>query len=156
MTNHLHEIVNHLAEQCLKHGYKIAAAESCTGGWLAHAIVSKAGSSQWFEGSIVSYSDAAKTAWLDIPSQVIAEHGAVSETVARLMVKGVLASSQATHAVSITGYAGPEGEHIGLVWFAWGKRDGSIHATPHQLVGDRTQIREQAVLIALEGLLSSG
>lgn len=147
------ERVNTLAKKCLANGYKIAAAESCTGGWLSHAIISEEGSSAWFEGSLVSYSLSTKTRWLQVPEALIETQGAVSEAVARAMLAGVLATHVATHAVAITGFAGPSGDEVGLVWFAWGTQSGEVRVMHHELLGDRTQIREQAVLIALDGLL---
>ncbi|MFI4957298.1 MAG: CinA family protein [Gammaproteobacteria bacterium] len=151
----INQCVQLLATQCLAKGFKIVTAESCTGGWVSHAIVSEAGSSQWFEGGIVSYSNYAKTTWLKVPAELIEKEGAVSEAVASAMAEGALATSVATHAVAITGVAGPGGTEqkpVGLVWFAWGARDGNVKAEQHHLKGDRTSIREQAVLIALNGL----
>ena len=153
----INKCVQRLAGQCLAHGYKIVTAESCTGGWVSHAIVSEPGSSAWFEGGVVSYSNDAKTRWLNVPAILIENEGAVSEAVARAMAEGALATSLATHSVAVTGVAGPSGgtkeKPVGLVWFAWATRDGNVKAEQHRLKGDRTSIREQAVLIALNGLL---
>jgi nicotinamide-nucleotide amidase len=151
------ECVQLLAKRCLENGYKIATAESCTGGWVSHAIVSLAGSSEWFDGGVVSYSNHAKTKWLNVPAELIEKEGAVSEAVACAMAQGALATSLATHSVAITGVAGPGGgtatKPVGLVWFAWATREGNVKVEQHHLKGDRTAIREQAVLIALNGLL---
>ncbi len=153
----LHQIVQTLAKHCLKHGMKIAAAESCTGGWLAHEIVSLAGCSAWFEGSIVSYTNEAKTHWLNVPAVLIEHENAVSEAVARAMLDGVLATSTATHGIAITGFAGPKGgsvgKPVGLVWFAWGDRMGHVVTRQKIFPGDRDAVRKQAVLLALNGLL---
>jgi len=153
----INKCVQRLAQRCLSQGYKIATAESCTGGWVSHAIVSEPGSSKWFDGGVVSYSNHSKSRWLNVPAALIEQEGAVSEAVVRAMAEGALATSLATHSVAITGVAGPGGgtddKPVGLVWFAWGKRDGNVKAEQHHLKGDRTAIREQAVLIALNGLL---
>ena len=93
-------------------GARIATAESCTGGMVAAALTDVPGSSDVFERGFVTYSNAAKSQMLAVPEALIAEHGAVSEEVAAAMVKGTLAHSDATLAVSITGIAGPGGsEH---------------------------------------------
>lgn len=90
----------------------IATAESCTGGMIAAAITDIPGSSDVFDRGFVTYSNAAKTQMLGVPSKTIASHGAVSEEVARAMAEGALAHSNATLAVSVTGIAGPGGsEH---------------------------------------------
>jgi nicotinamide-nucleotide amidase len=155
LSSKIVESVQNLSKQCLEHSYKITTAESCTGGGVANAIVSQAGSSHWFEGGIVSYSNEAKTQWLQVPELLIKEEGAVSEAVARAMVNGVLAKSNATHAVAITGIAGPgggtEAKPVGLVWFAWSDRHEHIMTQRAIFQGDRTSIRGQAIVAALIG-----
>jgi len=95
-------------------GWRIATAESCTGGLVAGLLTEIAGSSDVVERGYVTYSDAAKTGLLGVSSLTIAEHGAVSEPVARAMAQGALGRSEAQVAVSITGVAGPGGatEHL--------------------------------------------
>ena len=78
-----------------KGGHMLAAAESCTGGWVASSIVSIAGSSDWFDRGFVTYSNAAKREMLGVPATTIDEHGAVSEPVARAMAEGAIAHSAA-------------------------------------------------------------
>ena len=85
----------------------MAAAESCTGGLIAAACTSLAGSSDWFERGFVTYSNAAKTEMLGVPEALIAAHGAVSAEVAAAMAEGALARSHAQVAVAVTGIAGP-------------------------------------------------
>jgi nicotinamide-nucleotide amidase len=102
-------------------GWRIATAESCTGGLVAGLLTEIAGSSDVVERGFVTYSNAAKTALLGVPGEVIADHGAVSAPVARAMAEGALGRSNAQAAVSVTGVAGPGGatatKPVGLVHF---------------------------------------
>jgi nicotinamide-nucleotide amidase len=103
-------------------GWRLATAESCTGGLVAALLTEIAGSSDVVERGFVTYSNEAKSALLGVPGALIAEHGAVSEPVARGMAEGALARSNAQAAVSVTGVAGPGGgsetKPVGLVHFA--------------------------------------
>jgi nicotinamide-nucleotide amidase len=105
-------------------GLMMATAESCTGGYMAHLITSLPGSSGWFAGSVVSYSNRVKTKLLDVPAGLIEEKGAVSELVVRQMVRGVLAQTGADVAVAVSGIMGPDGgtpeKPVGTVWVAVG------------------------------------
>lgn len=141
-------------------GWMLATAESCTGGLVSAAITSVAGSSDWFERGFVTYSNEAKTELLGVPGELIAQHGAVSEQVARAMAEGALAHSRAHMAVSITGIAGPAGgsadKPVGTVWFAFASRDASgtvqCDAALRRFDGDRAAVRAQAAASALEHL----
>ncbi len=108
-------------------GLKIATAESCTGGLIAAALTSVAGSSDVVERGFVTYSNEAKTELLDVPADMIEAFGAVSEQVARAMAEGALAHSRADLAVSVTGIAGPGGgsadKPVGLVHLAAARRE---------------------------------
>ena len=138
-------------------GLMIATAESCTGGLVAAALTSVAGSSMVFERGFVTYSNRAKMELLGVPGGLIEEHGAVSEQVARAMAEGALKHSRADLAVSITGIAGPGGgspdKPVGLVHFACAARDGATMAIRFNY-GDpgRAEVRYQAMHTAL-GLL---
>ena len=118
---------------CRKRGYRIAAAESCTGGLLAGVITEIPGSSDVFDRGVVSYSNPAKIDLLGVSPDLLAPGGpgAVSEEVARAMAEGVIERSQADLAVAITGIAGPGGgtdeKPVGLVHFAVAVRDGPTH-----------------------------
>ena len=101
--------VETLGERLRGRGERLVAAESCTGGLFAAACTSVAGSSDWFERAIVSYSNEAKTELLGVPAALIAAHGAVSEAVARAMAGGALRRAGAQLAVAVTGIAGPDG-----------------------------------------------
>ena len=105
-------------------GWRLATAESCTGGLVAGALTHVAGSSDVFDRGFVTYSNDAKTELLGVADDLIGANGAVSEAVARAMATGALARSRASLAVSVTGVAGPGGgsvdKPVGLVWFGWG------------------------------------
>ncbi|HTI18794.1 MAG TPA: CinA family protein, partial [Trinickia sp.] len=134
----------------------LATAESCTGGMVATAITDISGSSGWFERGFVTYSNQAKTEMIGVPAELIEKHGAVSEPVARAMAEGALRNSRAQVSLAITGVAGPGGgtpaKPVGMVSFAWSNR---LHTSVETLVfkGDREQIRVQAAVHALRGLL---
>ena len=135
----------------------LVTAESCTGGGIAWLITSIPGSSQWFERGIVAYSNAAKQELLGVSHDVIAAYGAVSEQTAAAMARGALVNSHAGISVAVTGIAGPDGgseeKPVGTVCFGWSLRDGETKTARIVLSGDRLQVRERAVLMAMEGLL---
>jgi len=151
-------LVERLAAALTARGATMAAAESCTGGLVAAACTSRAGSSAWFERGVVTYSNAAKSELLAVPPALIVEHGAVSAEVARAMAGGMLARSPAGFAVAITGIAGPDGgtpaKPVGTVWIATAARGASAEATLLSASGDRAAVRERSVLRALELLLA--
>ena len=162
-TTSLHVTVEALASLLLARGQLLATAESCTGGLIAASCTELAGSSAWFERGFVTYSNEAKTELLGVPAELIAEHGAVSEAVARAMATGALARSRADIAVAVTGIAGPTGgsdaKPVGTVWLAWaeGGRDGSrksvaVHAEKVWFPGDRRAVRGATVAHALAGV----
>jgi nicotinamide-nucleotide amidase len=106
-------------------GFRIATAESCTGGMIAAALTDIAGSSDVFDRGFVTYSNQAKIDMLAVSPQSLADHGAVSEAVAREMAEGALAHSQADLAVATTGIAGPGGSEFkpeGRVCFALARK----------------------------------
>ena len=138
---------------CRDAGLMVATAESCTGGLVAAALTSVAGSSDVVERGFVTYSNQAKTEMLGVDAGVIAAHGAVSEVVARAMARGALAHSRADIAVAITGIAGPGGgtadKPVGLVHFACTRQEGTTMHHQEVFAGDRDGVREQAALTAL-------
>ena len=99
----------HLGAQLARRGFKIAVAESCTGGLVSALITSVPGSSAWFETGVVAYANEAKTALADVPPELIRAHGAVSEEVARALARGIKARTGAQIGLGITGIAGPSG-----------------------------------------------
>ena len=141
-----------------QHGMSLATAESCTGGWVSMAITAVAGSSDYFDRGFVTYSNLAKQELLGVPQGMLASHGAVSEETARAMAAGALAHSSAQATLSITGVAGPGGgsptRPVGTVCFGWAVLDLIAPESATRLFdGDRDQIRRQAVLYALQGLI---
>lgn len=151
---------NQLANICLNIDIKVAVAESCTGGWLSKSLTDIAGSSEWFEGGFVSYSNEAKMSMISVNKSTLESHGAVSKAVVIEMAHGVLKFTNATLSVAISGIAGPGGgteeKPVGLVWLAYANINNSkISVTTEQHVykGDRSDVRSQAVLQALSGLL---
>ena len=135
----------------------MATAESCTGGLIAAACTDLAGSSAWFERGFVTYSNAAKTELLGVPAELIAQHGAVSESVVRAMAAGAVAHSRAQVAVAVTGVAGPTGgsaeKPVGTVWFGWATPEG-VFTEHRRFDGDRSAVRQATVTHALAGLLA--
>ncbi|WP_434514902.1 nicotinamide-nucleotide amidase [Dechloromonas sp. ARDL1] len=154
----LDKLAECLGKKLLERGELVAAAESCTGGWVAQVLTAIAGSSAWFDRGFVTYSNAAKIDMLGVPDTTLARHGAVSEATARAMAQGALDHSLADWVLAITGIAGPTGgspeKPVGTVCFAWAARDGGCEAQTRHFVGDRAAVREQSVHHALDGLLS--
>jgi nicotinamide-nucleotide amidase len=150
--------VEHLAAALRARNARVATAESCTGGLIAAACTSLAGSSDWFERGFVTYSNEAKIEMLGVPAELIAAHGAVSAEVAVAMVEGALSYSRASIAVSVTGIAGPGGgsvaKPVGTVWIGVGARDGKAVATLLQASGDRAAIRAASVARAFDLLVA--
>jgi nicotinamide-nucleotide amidase len=144
-----------LADALRRRGWRIATAESCTGGLIAAACTQRAGSSDWFERGFVTYSNAAKTDLLGVDAAVIEAQGAVSEAVARAMVQGALRRAPVDLALAVTGIAGPggavPGKPVGTVWLAWGTAAG-VQAERLQLGGDRDAVRGASVHAALQRL----
>jgi len=134
----------------------LVTAESCTGGWVAQAVTSVSGSSDWFERGYVTYSNAAKREDLGVRKTTLARHGAVSEQAAREMARGALRCSRGTIALSVTGVAGPAGgspeKPVGTVCFGWaqGRR---IRSETKRFKGGRARVRRQSVIHALRGVL---
>jgi nicotinamide-nucleotide amidase len=147
-----------LAQALLARGWRLAAAESCTGGLIAAACTARAGSSDWFERGYVTYSNAAKTEMLGVDAGLIAAHGAVSRDVALAMAQGALRRAPVQLAVAVTGIAGPggavPGKPVGTVWLAWGT-DQALRAECLQLPGDRDAVRGATVAAALARLLQA-
>jgi nicotinamide-nucleotide amidase len=145
-----------LADMLRARAWRIATAESCTGGAIAAVCTAMAGSSDWFDRGFVTYSNEAKVEMLGVDAALIARVGAVSEEVARAMVQGALARSPAQLAVAVTGIAGPggavPGKPVGTVWLAWGDTMRT-EAERLQLDGDRDAVRAATVQRALLRLI---
>lgn len=146
-----------LAEKLLVTSSKLVTAESCTGGGLAEILTCISGSSLWFERGFITYSNESKQDMLDVTSETIQQHGAVSEETAIAMAKGALNNSRADYSVAITGVAGPDGgtedKPVGTVCIAWYKRNEGGNSTRIKFKGDRLKVREQSCLLAMQGLI---
>jgi nicotinamide-nucleotide amidase len=153
----LERLAKRLGTRLRKRKLMLVTAESCTGGWIAQAVTSVAGSSDWFERGFVTYSNAAKKNLLGVRASTLARHGAVSEETAREMAAGALRRSRAQIAVAVTGIAGPGGgtreKPVGMVCFAWARRRGSAESATRRFAGGRKSVRWQSVAAALRGLL---
>lgn len=137
------------------HGWQMASAESCTGGLVGHLITQVPGSSDYYLGGVVSYSNATKEDLLDVPTQLIEQAGAVSSEVAEAMTSGVLARfPRARVAVAVTGIAGPDGgtneKPVGLTYVAAAVRDGPAIVERHVWPHDRDGNKRASALAALE------
>jgi nicotinamide-nucleotide amidase len=173
-------LVAQLADLLLARGWRLATAESCTGGLVAAACTELAGSSQWFERGVVSYSNAAKNRWLGVPAALIEADGAVSESVARAMAQGAqlgrltdradadagssgpmagaAADTSVEVALGVTGVAGPGGgsaaKPVGTVCFGWAL-PGRCWSERRHFDGDRADVRRQSVDHALAVLVAA-
>jgi len=136
-----------------EHGHTIAVAESCTGGLVAERITEVPGASDYFAGAVVAYANAAKTALLGVPEAMLAEHGAVSEPVARAMAEGARTRFAADFGVATTGISGPGGgspeKSLGLVHVALA-REGGTHSDHFVFPLDRSRHRLLTAQIALD------
>jgi nicotinamide-nucleotide amidase len=139
-------------------GVRLAVAESCTGGLLGARITEVPGSSEVFVGGVIAYADALKTALLGVPAEMLAEHGAVSEPVARAMAQGAVDRFGVTAALSVTGIAGPGGgspaKPVGTVWFGCAF-SGRVETRRVLFAGTRYEIRFRAAQAALMMLYRS-
>lgn len=136
----------------------LAVAESCTGGLLGGAITAVAGSSDVFDGGVIAYSNWAKRNRLNVDTNLLEEHGAVSRPVARAMVKGLSEVFSTSAGISITGIAGPDGgteeKPVGLVYFGM-RYHSQYEIYRKEFDGDRQLIRAKTVNSALEFFLES-
>ena len=153
------DLARRVVEENRAIGRKIALAESCTGGLVAAAITEIPGSSAVLDRSFVTYSNEAKREMLGVAGDVIDAFGAVSIACVYAMAQGALENSEADVAVAISGIAGPEGgteqKPVGTVVFARAKRYAEEREAESKLfaTGDRSEVRRQATLCALELLL---
>jgi len=138
-------------------GYTLALAESCTGGLVAQAVTSVAGSSAWFDRGFVTYSNQAKVEMLGVSSKTLDTYGAVSEQTANEMALGTLKNSHAQITGSITGIAGPDGgtpeKPVGTVCFSWSEINKPTSTTTKHFAGNREEIRQQAAIEMMAGLI---
>lgn len=150
------ESLEQLAGRLLQQkGWRVAVAESCTGGMLGQQLTEVPGSSAWVDGGLIVYSNALKTTLADVPASLIDEHGAVSEPVARALSEGVRRRCGTEVGIGVTGIAGPGGgtdaKPVGTVFIAVATPD-AVTCRHARFVGDRAVVRQQAVSAALDML----
>jgi PncC family amidohydrolase len=150
------EHAERLQALCIARRLTVATAESCTGGLVGHAITEVAGSSAYFVGGIVSYSDEAKAALLGVPADALAMHGAVSAQVAKAMATGARSRLGASLGVAVTGIAGPDGgsadKPVGLTYVA-AADDRGVEVRRYRWTGDRAANKVASAEAALELLI---
>lgn len=150
-----------LAEHLNALGWSLGTAESCTGGGIGYYLTELAGASSWFAGGVLAYNNGVKQDALDVNADTLLRHGAVSQEVVTQMARGVFKSMNINCSVAVSGVAGPDGgttdKPVGCVWFAWAWRDtvGNTQVRTHraQFTGNRSEVRMQAVMCAIEGLI---
>lgn len=153
----LNQLARQLGESLLRRGWKVAVAESCTGGWVAKCLTDIAGSSAWFDRGFVTYSNAAKRDMLGVSAETLDTTGAVSEATVLAMASGALAHSKADLALAISGIAGPggavPGKPVGTVCFAWTVKGDLQQVDTQYFSGDREAVRRQSVAHGMRGLI---
>jgi nicotinamide-nucleotide amidase len=158
-SNDLISLVQTMADVLGKKQWTLASAESCTGGWLAKSCTDLTGSSAWFDCGFITYSNQSKQDLVNVNKKTLEIHGAVSKQTAIEMAQGALAHSSADICVAITGIAGPDGgtieKPVGTVWFAWAIKNQGTKTQKYQFKGDREQVRVQAVIAALQGIIKN-
>lgn len=157
MDHTLEHLSHRLGQYLRQQGLTLVTAESCTGGWIAKVITDIPGSSGWFERGFVTYSNAAKEDLLGVASEVLVQHGAVSEETVTQMALGALTHSPADVAIAVTGIAGPDGgtpnKPVGTVWFTWAVPGQEVLTRRERFTGEREAVRRQTVRLALEVLI---
>ena len=153
----LDALARRVGEALATRGWRLATAESCTGGWIAEAVTAIGGSSAWFDRGFVTYSNDAKMDMLGVCAQTLAGHGAVSEATVREMAEGALSRSLADVAVAVSGVAGPTGgtatKPVGMVCIAWAAKAASTCTLTVNFAGDRATVRRHTVIRALDGIV---
>lgn len=146
------ESAQKIQELCVRKGLTIAVAESCTGGLIGASLTALSGSSRYFLGGVIAYSNGLKSQMLNVPDTLLESEGAVSEAVAEAMAKGVAVVTGADCGISVTGVAGPTGgtaeKPVGTVWIAISAPADTV-SRRYIFNGDRSAVRGQAVEAAL-------
>jgi PncC family amidohydrolase len=153
MENEAQELVEQIGELLSQQGWTLALAESCTGGLLGHRITNLSGSSTYFQGGAITYSNEAKERILGVPHQILVEHGAVSKEAALAMAQGARRLFGTDIAVSVTGVAGPTGgtpeKPVGLVYIGLAAKSVALWEK-HIWRGDRAENKAQSAEAALQ------
>jgi nicotinamide-nucleotide amidase len=151
----LFQSATQLGQRLLAEKLKITTVESCTGGGIAQAITSIAGSSAWFDMGFITYSNEAKICLVSVKKETLDVYGAVSAQTVAEMAQGALRMADADIAVATSGVAGPgggsTGKPVGTVWFAWATSRG-VKTEKCQFDGDRQSVQAQATLYAIDGV----
>lgn len=150
------EQVETVAALLKSHNWSLTTAESCTGGMVAAECTALPGSSNWFEGGFVTYSNDMKQKLLGVSPWTLKSHGAVSQAAAEQMAVGAARLAKVEVAIAVTGVAGPgggsEAKPVGMVWFAWavGK---ALYSGKEQFTGNRDEVRKKATRHAIDKLI---
>ncbi len=149
-------LAGRVGSACLVRSVTVATVESCTGGLIGHVITENPGSSVWYVGGFVTYSNALKEATVAVPADVLGFHGSVSAQTAMAMASGGRDRTGADLVVAVTGIAGPDGgtdeKPVGLTYVAVADASG-LEVRRHQWTGDRTDNKRASASAALELLL---
>ncbi|SDB05668.1 nicotinamide-nucleotide amidase [Pseudidiomarina indica] len=152
VSQSVQELAVDLSQWLLQRGWQVVTAESCTGGGIGYAMSAIAGSSNWFAGGFITYSNELKQRLVGVPATTLSRYGAVSAETAAAMAQGALQHSGADLAIAVTGVAGPSGgtpeKPVGLVWFGLAWAEHCI-TWSQQFEGDRAAIREATIAEAL-------
>lgn len=154
MIDNLYALAKQLGDLCFARHVTLALAESCTGGLVSSLITEVAGSSAWFQGAAIVYSNEAKENILEVSPDILRQYGAISEQTAKAMASGALKKFHADFALSITGIAGPLGgtkeKPVGTVCFGLADKKTLPIAKTQQFASGRDAIRHSAVIVAFE------
>lgn len=157
MDDHVLQLATRVGKSLSAQDLQLVTAESCTGGGVAQALTSVPGSSRWFERGFVTYSNRSKEEMLGVSDECLLQHGAVSEQTVSAMAEGALRHSHAQISLAITGIAGPGGavldKPVGTVWLAWAALGRETRCQLEHFHGNREQVRSQAIMAALHGVL---
>jgi nicotinamide-nucleotide amidase len=154
------ELAESVGKSLQQHQSYLVTAESCTGGGIAQAITAIAGSSDWFNGGLVTYSNESKSQLLAVDKHLIQAHGAVSQSVVEAMAEGAANIGLGNISVAVSGIAGPGGgtaeKPVGSVWIGWGisdhDRGNAVCSELFVFDGDREEVRFQTIIKALQGV----
>jgi nicotinamide-nucleotide amidase len=158
MHGDLYDLASDVGSLLRAQGLKLVTAESCTGGWIGKAVTDVPGSSDWYEGGFITYSNSIKCNELGVDEAQLLQYGAVSQEVVEAMAVGALRNTQAHVSVAVTGVAGPDGgselKPVGTVWLAWARVVPEYLASRRELFhGDRMEVRYATVGVALQGII---
>ncbi len=154
MTQSLENLTQEVASLLQSKNLTVATAESCTGGWIGKMLTDISGSSAYYPGGVIAYSNDIKHKVLGVAAEDLNKYGAVSSQVAQAMALGAKSVFAADIAVAVTGIAGPTGgsadKPVGTVWFAWALPDGSVVAKEERFTDSREDVRKSTVYKALD------